>query len=67
LPGEGADALIIEAFGSREAAEEFVRTGRLPLPSRERLREEMLRTLHYEEPIGEEILDLVQECADYIE
>ena len=26
LPGEGAEALIIEAFGSREAAEEYVRT-----------------------------------------
>ena len=38
LPGEGAEALIIEAFGTREAAEEYVRTGCLPLAGRGRSR-----------------------------
>jgi len=35
-PGEGAEALIIEAFGTRQAAEDFVRMGRPPIGGRER-------------------------------
>jgi len=35
-PGEGAQALITEAFGTRDAAEEYVRMGRPPLGRRDR-------------------------------
>jgi len=35
--GEGAEALIIEAFGTRDTAEEYVRMGRPPLGSRARI------------------------------
>ena len=39
----------------------------LEAEDRRTLAEEMLRTLHDDEPISEEILDLVQKRAEYIQ